>query len=639
MPVGRFDPQFPLRRVLFSLAVVGAYVLAFFPLYRLTGPGTAALVTAPVIAVAWLWGLRGGLIVGLLTFPLNTLPFNLVGLHGWDPVFREGGGPGQVMLVLIGAGIGQLRDLGERLRVKIIERKRGEEILRLVVEGTSSVTGGEFFRSFVRHLATALQVRYTFVAELADSAGTRARTLALWMGEDFGENIECVLADTPCENVVGQAMVFYPERVQELFPKDGWLAEIRPEGYLGVPIFDSSGKALGHFGVLDPKPMGVEISYEHKSILKIFAARAGAELERRRAVQFLEESEKRYRGLVESSLGLICTHDLEGTLLSINPAAAHALGYEPAELAGRKPIELLEPSVRHFFTSYLKRIREQKSDRGLTRIVAKDGTERIWAYRNVLLEEAEGKPYVLGHAQDITELKRVEEALKFTQFALDYNVDPAFWIRSDGHFAYVNDAASRRLGYSREELLSMTVSDIDPDFPPEAWPGHRQDLKERGAATFETRHRTKEGGIFPVEVTANHLEYKGKEYNCALARDIMDRKRAEEEIQRLNQELERRVTERTAALHVSEERYRTLAEAGARYYLRHRDGPSAWIRKQLRSSTIWNAAGRPHRENDWRRYSRRKSPRASGTVWKKSSKPVRRSMSNARPRFQVAKCG
>ncbi len=126
----RFDPQSPLRRVLFSLAAIGAYVFAFFPLYRLTGPGTAALVAAPVIAVAWLWGLRGGVIVGVLTFPLNTLLFNLVGLEGWDPIFRAGGGPGQVMLVLIGAGIGQLRDLGGRLTVEITERERTEDALR-----------------------------------------------------------------------------------------------------------------------------------------------------------------------------------------------------------------------------------------------------------------------------------------------------------------------------------------------------------------------------------------------------------------------------------------------------------------------------------------------------------------------------
>ena len=114
-PVWRFNPQSPLRRVVFSLAAVGAYVLAFFPLYQLNGPGTAALATVPVVVLAWLWGLRGGVIVGVPTLPLNTLLFNLVGLEGWDAILREGGGPGQVMAMFIGAGIGQLRDLGKRL--------------------------------------------------------------------------------------------------------------------------------------------------------------------------------------------------------------------------------------------------------------------------------------------------------------------------------------------------------------------------------------------------------------------------------------------------------------------------------------------------------------------------------------------
>ena len=130
MRVVRFDPQSRLRRVVFSLAAVGTYVLAFFPLYQLNGPGTAALATVPVVVLAWLWGLRGGLIVGFLTLPLNTLLFNLVGLEGWDAVFRQGGGPGQVMAVLIGGGIGQLRDLGKRLNVEIAEGERTEEALR-----------------------------------------------------------------------------------------------------------------------------------------------------------------------------------------------------------------------------------------------------------------------------------------------------------------------------------------------------------------------------------------------------------------------------------------------------------------------------------------------------------------------------
>ena len=271
------------KRVAISLVAVGAYVLAFIPLYRLSGPGMAALATVPVVALAWLWGLRVGLVAGLLSLPLNTLLFNLVGLEGWDPVFRQGGGPGTVMVVLIGAGIGRLRDLGQRLKVEITDRKRAAEALRLIVEGTAAVTGAEFFCSLVRHLAAALQVRYAFVAECADLTATRVRTLAFWTGKDLGENFEYSLAGTPCEKVVGGEMCYHPEGVQALFPKDKDLVEIRAESYLGVPLFDSSGKALGHLAVLDDKPMSAELRFERKSILEIFAARAGAELERKRA--------------------------------------------------------------------------------------------------------------------------------------------------------------------------------------------------------------------------------------------------------------------------------------------------------------------------------------------------------------------
>ena len=177
----RFDPESPLRRVLFSLAAVGAYALAFFPLYRLTGPGTAALVTAPVIAVAWLWGFRGGVIVGFLTFPLNTLLFNLVGLEGWDPIFREGGGVGQAMLVLIGAGIGQLRDLGERLTVEITERERAEEALRESEERHRNLVEGV---DAIVWEADAATLRMSFVSRRAEEMP--GYPVGHWLGDpDF----------------------------------------------------------------------------------------------------------------------------------------------------------------------------------------------------------------------------------------------------------------------------------------------------------------------------------------------------------------------------------------------------------------------------------------------------------------------
>lgn len=121
----------------------------------------------------------------------------------------------------------------------------------------------------------------------------------------------------------------------------------------------------------------------------------------------LEDSE-RYRALVEASRALICVHDLDGTLLSVNPAAAQCLGYAPSDLVGTNLRDLLSPSVRDLFANYLRRIREAEADEGVMRVVTRTGEERIWAYCNVRAMDSRQSVYILGHAQDITELKRAE---------------------------------------------------------------------------------------------------------------------------------------------------------------------------------------------------------------------------------------
>jgi PAS domain S-box-containing protein len=121
----------------------------------------------------------------------------------------------------------------------------------------------------------------------------------------------------------------------------------------------------------------------------------------------LEDSE-RYRALVEASRALICVHDLDGNLLSVNPAAAQCLGYTPSDLVGTNLRDLLSPSVRDLFADYLNRIRHMEADEGLMRVVTRSGEERIWAYCNVRAKDSHRPPYILGHAQDITELKRAE---------------------------------------------------------------------------------------------------------------------------------------------------------------------------------------------------------------------------------------
>jgi PAS domain S-box-containing protein len=130
---------------------------------------------------------------------------------------------------------------------------------------------------------------------------------------------------------------------------------------------------------------------------------------------------------------------------------------------------------------------------------------------------------------EISERKRVEETLRLTQFSVDNAGDAVFWMGPDAHFIFVNDAACASLGYLREELLSMTVHDIDPNFPAVIWPKHWEEVRERGSFMIESRHRTKDGRIFPVEITVNYLKFEGREYNCAFARDITERKEAEKE--------------------------------------------------------------------------------------------------------------
>jgi len=120
----------------------------------------------------------------------------------------------------------------------------------------------------------------------------------------------------------------------------------------------------------------------------------------------VELSPERYRELVEQSRGLICTHDLAGVLLSVNRAAAERLGYAPEELVGRSLGDLLAPAVRHLFPEYLARIQHEVSDEGLMLVVTREGDERIWSYSNVRGREPGGADYVLGHAHDITDIKR-----------------------------------------------------------------------------------------------------------------------------------------------------------------------------------------------------------------------------------------
>jgi len=175
----------------------------------------------------------------------------------------------------------------------VTERHRAEETFRAIVVGTASSTGSDFFPSLVKHMASALQVRYAFITECDD--GKHAKALAFWKGDTFGEKFEFDVAGTPCMKVVNGEVCHYREGLVQLFPLDTPLADLGAESYLGVPMLDRSGRVIGHIAIIDDKPM--ERDDRAIDLVKIFAARAAAELKRQRAETELQAALEQVQAL------------------------------------------------------------------------------------------------------------------------------------------------------------------------------------------------------------------------------------------------------------------------------------------------------------------------------------------------------
>lgn len=160
----------------------------------------------------------------------------------------------------------------------VSDRKRAEETLRDISAGTASATGEEFFRKLVEHLAHALEVRYCFIAACSDAAKNRVRTLAFWRADRFIDNCDYFLAGTPCEQVIAGKLCAYEAQLQESFPEDEALVALNAQSYAAAPAQNQAGDVLGHLVVIHDKPK--TFGDRELAILRIFAMRAGAELER-----------------------------------------------------------------------------------------------------------------------------------------------------------------------------------------------------------------------------------------------------------------------------------------------------------------------------------------------------------------------
>jgi transcriptional regulator with GAF, ATPase, and Fis domain len=175
----------------------------------------------------------------------------------------------------------------------ITDRHLQEETFRNIVIGTAAATGADFFPSLVRHLASALRVRYAFVTDCDDQK--HAKSVAFWKGDRFGDAFEFDIAGTPCENVLHGETCHHATDLQSLFPRDEGLVRWEAESYLGVPMADADGRVIGHIAILDDKPM--ERNARAIDLVRIFAARAAAELKRQKAERELQSALEQVQSL------------------------------------------------------------------------------------------------------------------------------------------------------------------------------------------------------------------------------------------------------------------------------------------------------------------------------------------------------
>jgi len=176
---------------------------------------------------------------------------------------------------------------------------QAREDLRLIVEGTAAVTGGDFFRALVQHLAHLLAARVVLVGRLDPGARSRLHTRAVWADEDWAENLSFDLRNMACEQVGRGEKCFYPSGAAGRFPHDPLLARWPAASYRGLPLRDAAGETRGILVVMGKAPGGAQARAE--SILALFAGRAAAELAREESEEALRRSHERYQSFVEHS--------------------------------------------------------------------------------------------------------------------------------------------------------------------------------------------------------------------------------------------------------------------------------------------------------------------------------------------------
>ncbi|NEQ29736.1 MAG: PAS domain S-box protein, partial [Leptolyngbya sp. SIO4C5] len=428
----------------------------------------------------------------------------------------------------------------------ITDSKRSEHILKNLASGTAAVIGEDFFPALVHYLAQLLDVRYAIVTELNEDS-PHLEVIAAFAAADAVVPQTWEIANSPCQLALQTGSYHCPRWLRRQFPDDSSLSQSEADSYYGIALTDSQGETIGLLCVLDDKPF--PYSERIEQILRIFAGRAGAELERQQTSEALQHSEARFRRIFEANpLGIVLA-DLSGHFLMVNPKLCQWLGYAAEELKHHTFADLTYAADRELHRQPTQELLAGQRDRLSLekRYVHKDGTP-LWA--NLIISRicyTDGEPaHLLGLIEDIGDRKQAEQALRKSRHLLQQitETSPSLVYIFDlvqQATVYTNRDLAIVLGYRDRQIPEASLNFLASVMHPEDFPRFNSYLRQLSAAndgellSLEYRVRTAKGywawfesvdTVFMRDADGTVTQVIGN------ALDISDRKQAETEMQK-----------------------------------------------------------------------------------------------------------